>query len=107
MHLYPESCARARAPQGYDCFMWRRSITPLLRVLVGNLCIGYPPVGSVMNSALECAAGNGFGHHVVRGAHQTFHLGEKNGGWGLYREEYEGYKTRDQNNRRGICYKAR
>ena len=27
----------------------------------------------------------------MKGAHLTFHLGEKNGGWGKYRDDYEGY----------------
>ena len=35
--------AARRAPQkhhGYDCFVWRTELTPLVRVAVGNLCVG-------------------------------------------------------------------
>ena len=79
---------------------------------------GYPPIGGMLNDALTCTLGASRyvlrtrahartrtqiqahsharilipnRHHVVKGAHQTFHLGEKNGGWGKYRDDYEGY----------------
>jgi hypothetical protein len=41
---------------GFDCFVWRRELTPILRLAVGNLCVGYPPLGNVFVDALGCAA---------------------------------------------------
>jgi len=28
---------------------------------------------------------------IIKGARHTFHIGVKNGGWGLHRDQYEGY----------------
>jgi len=84
--------AAARAtPQnhhGFDCFLWRRGLTPVLRLAVGNLVVGYPPIGNVFVDALKCASKR---FEVIKGTHLTFHLGVKNGGWGLHRDMYEGY----------------
>jgi hypothetical protein len=67
---------------GFDCFIWlarnlrrfgclqlkrivvpfffsyfrKRELTPLIRIAVGNLCVGYPPLGNVFVDALRCAA---------------------------------------------------
>ena len=37
---------------------------------------------------MKCAAPR---FEVIKGQHLTFHIGVKNGGWGLHRDEYEGY----------------
>ena len=64
--------------KGYDCFVFHRNVVPFLQLFLRSAFIGYPPIGSKMNDALQCVAD----YYVVRGKHLTFHLGVKNGGWG-------------------------
>lgn len=70
---------------GYDCFFWRRKQTDAIRLYVRGVFVGYPPVGRVLAEALRCVARS---YREVRGAHHTFHLGDRNGGWNKY-PEYE------------------
>ena len=32
--------SRPQHHHGYDCFVWKAELTPLIRVAVGNLCVG-------------------------------------------------------------------
>ena len=52
--------------------------------------VGYPPVGAKFVDALKCAAP---GFKVVSGAHLTFHLGTRNGGWSE-ETDYEYYNRK-------------
>ena len=77
--LYALGRKRPQRHAGYDCFFWRRDRTPLVSLFVRNVFVGYPPVGSHVMEALRCVFGTKY--REIRGAHHTFHLGDRNGGW--------------------------
>ena len=77
--LYALGRKRPQRHAGYDCFFWRRDRTPLVSLFVRNVFVGYPPVGRHVMEALRCVFGTKY--REIRGAHHTFHLGDRNGGW--------------------------
>lgn len=58
---------------GIDCFVFKRDIVPSLKL--GNVFIGYPPVGKVMKTQIELNSAN---FHWIKDARITFHLGRDN-----------------------------
>lgn len=89
--LYELAKRRPQLHAGYDCFIWRRPATPLLRLYTRGVFVGYPPIGRVLRDALSCVAGHKF--MEVRGQKHTFHVGNRNGGWSKY-PEYEHFNRK-------------
>jgi len=72
---------------GIDCFVFRREIIPLLKL--GNVYVGYPPVGQVMMTQI---ATNSVNFGWIKDRPLTFHLGSDRAwkdGSGPYKIENE------------------
>lgn len=59
---------------GIDCFVFRRSIVPLLDL--GNVFIGYPPIGQVLKSQIDLNSKNSA---WLKDEILTFHIGNDQG----------------------------
>ena len=64
---------------GFDTVVMPRGVLPGLINSVGNVFVGFPPVGGMLAEALSnldrsCVA--------TRHVHVTFHIGRRNGHWG-------------------------
>lgn len=88
--LYRLGRSRPQRHAGYDMFVWRREATRALRVYTRGVFVGYPPVGRHLRDAMSCAVSS---FKEVRGTHDTFHVGERNGGWSQF-PEYEHYNRK-------------
>ena len=67
---------------GIDCFVFKREIVPSLKL--GNVFIGYPPVGKVMKTQIEINSQN---FDWIKDARATFHIGRDNA-WKNHKSTY-------------------
>ena len=84
---------------GYDCFVARPETISEIVDVIGDIFVGFPPVGSALAKAAKridpgCVAARNFP--------ATFHIGSKNGDWGLNTKKDEGggkdYNNESNNN---------
>lgn len=68
-HIYSTEGKGIKHP-GIDCFIFKRQIVPSLEL--GNVYIGFPPVGQVLKSQVEKNSNN---FSWIKGKAWTFHIG--------------------------------
>ena len=70
----------AQLHPGYDCVVATRAALTRALPMLGDVFLGFPPVGALLAEALAHADP---GCVTARNAALTFHLGARNGGWGV------------------------
>jgi len=63
---------------GFDCLITRTENLLGIISYIGDVFVGYPPVGNIMSMAARYVDSQCL---IVRGLHGTFHVGSRNGNW--------------------------
>ena len=65
---------------GFDCVVIKKSTLKRVFPLIGDVFVGYPPAGSILNQAIASIARREA--VTMTHMHSTFHIGSRNSKWG-------------------------